>query len=62
MEGNIKTICEDTVAEKGWKGRVNDRDLLKILMGVLHDILTHHWVDAFIQSALQVERVLTFLL
>lgn len=31
-------------------------------MGVLHYILTHDWVDAFIQSALQVERVLTFLL
>lgn len=44
------------------EGRVNIRDLLRNLMGVLHYILTHHWVDAFIQSALQVERVLTFLL
>lgn len=44
------------------EGRVNIRDLLRNLMGVLHYILTHDWVDAFIQSALQVERVLTFLL
>lgn len=44
------------------EGRVNIRDLLRKLMGVLHYILTHHWLDAFIQSASQVERVLTFLL
>lgn len=44
------------------EGRVNIRDLLRNLMGVLHYILTHDWVDAFIQSALQVERILTFLL